>query len=97
MNKQSLLLIILICLPLTVFAQDTKTCASPSYEKEIKAVIILEGMTEEQVIQAIGEPFHKSPYKNMTVWWYPDRKFIYFKDNKVTEASFSLGTPEGEL
>ena len=82
-----------VTIPLGKEDPDVTTQASPQYEKEIKAGIITKGMFKEEVIQAIGEPYQKKE----NYWWYPDRKFIYFKDGKVTEATFPLGVPKGEL
>lgn len=98
---------VLICLmSLIAFAQQihysgkgkvTIPLGKEDTAKAIDAGIIIVGMTEEEVIQAIGEPFYKSPYKNMSVWWYPDRKFVYFKDSRVTEATFPVRVPKDEL
>ena len=43
--------------------------------KAVKAGIILLGMTEEDVVKSIGEPYVKKQF----YWWYPGRKLIYFK------------------
>jgi len=65
--------------------------------KTIEAGIIITGMTEQEIVQALGEPLHKSPYQDMSIWWYPDRKFIYFRDGEATEAIFPIASPKAEL
>ena len=87
-TMKPLLLMILICLPLTAFAQEPS-----NYEKEIKAGIIAVGMTKEEIIEAIGEPYQKKE----NYWWYPDRKFIYFRDGKVRSIEFPIRAPKNEL
>ena len=61
--------------------------------KEVNPGIIASGMTQKEVIAAIGEPY----FEKETYWWYPVRKFIFFKDGIVTGATFPLGAPRNEL